>query len=134
MPSPRLGEAEFRRRFLSQFQDRAYEPLAAELDRVAAAAWDAYDGQRKSPHTRRAGNEFADPNYELSVDWLKARAAIAEAQRRHDERTTPAILLVNGSSRSEHTCPGEMSKSYRLVEIAHEVWPLRRTSRSSCST
>ncbi len=31
------------------------------------------------------------------------------------------MLLINGSSRSEHTCPGEMSKSYRLVEIARET-------------
>src|SRR5262249_40695060 len=30
----------------------------------------------------------------------------------------PRILIVNGSSRTEHTCPGEMSKSWRLVEIA----------------
>ena len=45
-----------------------------------------------------------------------------EAQRRHAERSTPAILLINGSSRSEHTCPGEMSKSYRLVEIAREMF------------
>jgi multimeric flavodoxin WrbA len=29
--------------------------------------------------------------------------------------------LINCSSRSEHTCPGEMSKSYRLVEIAREI-------------
>jgi NADPH-dependent FMN reductase len=122
MPSPRLSAAEFRKRFLSQFQDPSFESLASELDKIAAAAWDAYNGHRKSPHTRKAGSEFADPNYELSVDWLAARATIADAQRRHDERSTPAILLINGSSRSEHTCPGEMSKSYRLVEIAREVF------------
>jgi multimeric flavodoxin WrbA len=56
------------------------------------------------------------------VDWLNARAAIAAAQRRHDEATRPSVLLINCSSRSEHTCPGEMSKSYRLVEIAREVF------------
>jgi hypothetical protein len=122
MPSPRLNAAEFRKRFLSQFQDPSFEQLASELDKIAAAAWDAYDSHRKSPRTRKAGSEFADPNYELSVDWLKARAAIANAQRRYEERSTPAILLINCSSRSEHTCPGEMSKSYRLVEIAREVF------------
>jgi hypothetical protein len=81
MPSPRLSAAEFRKRFLSQFQDPSFEPLASELDKIAAAAWDAYDGHRKSPHKRKAGSEFADPNYELSVDWLAARAAIADARR-----------------------------------------------------
>ncbi|MGA7488292.1 MAG: flavodoxin family protein [Xanthobacteraceae bacterium] len=122
MPSPRLSAAEFRERFLSQFRDPSFEPLAPELDKIAAAAWEAYGSHRKSPRTRKAGSEFADPNYELSVDWLEARAAIADAQRRYEERSTPAILLINCSSRSEHTCPGEMSKSYRLVEISREVF------------
>jgi hypothetical protein len=56
------------------------------------------------------------------VVWLAARAAIVDAQRRHADRTKPAILLINCSSRSEHTCSGEMSKSYRLVEMAREVF------------
>jgi multimeric flavodoxin WrbA len=30
-------------------------------------------------------------------------------------------LIVNGSSRSDQTCPGEMSKTYRLVTMAKEV-------------
>jgi multimeric flavodoxin WrbA len=122
MPSPRLNEGEFRKRFLAQFQDRAFDSLASELDSIATAAWDAYSLSRKAPRTRKAGAEFADPDYDLSVDWLAARAAIADAQRRHDDRSKPAILLINCSSRSEHTCPGEMSKSYRLVEIAREVF------------
>ena len=122
MPSPRLNETEFRRRFLAQFQDPAFGSLSRELDQIAAAAWDAYAHSRKAPRTSKAGSEFADPEYELSVDWLAARAAIAGTQRRHAERSKPAILLVNCSSRSEHTCPGEMSKSYRLSEIAREVF------------
>ena len=28
---------------------------------------------------------------------------------------------MNGSSRTEHTCPGELSKTWRLVEIAMEA-------------
>jgi multimeric flavodoxin WrbA len=118
MPSPRMGEREFRRRFLGQFTDPVFDPLAGELDKIASAAWDAYENSRKAPRTRKAGSEFADPSYQLSVDWLDARAAIADAQRRHADRSRPRILLVNCSSRSEHTCPGEMSKSYRLIELA----------------
>src|SRR5437868_12541700 len=121
MPSPRLDESEFRKRFLAQFQDAAYQPLAAELDRIAGVAWDAYEHSRKAPRTRKAGPEFADPNYDLSVDWLRARTAIREAAERHDDKRRPNILLINCSSRSEHTCPGEMSKSYRLIEIARET-------------
>ena len=122
MPSPRLGEAEFKRRFLAQFIDPAFAPLAGELAKLAGAAWDAYENARKAPHTRRAGPEFADPDYEIAVDWLAAREAIREAERRHADEAGPTrILLVNCSSRSEHTCPGEMSKSWRLMQIAREV-------------
>ena len=123
MPSPRLNEEEFRRRFLGRFQDPAYDLLQAEIDRIAAAAWDAYSHSRKSPHTRKAGPGFADPDYELSVDWIAAREAIREAEHRHADPALPArILLVCGSPRSEHSCPGEMSKSFRLIELAREVF------------
>ncbi|MDC7789860.1 flavodoxin family protein [Rhodoplanes sp. TEM] len=122
MPSPRIGEAEFKRRFLAQFRDPAFERLAGELDRVAAVAWDAYAHSRKSPRTRKAGPDFADPDYDLAEDWLAARAAVVDSQARHTVADGPArVLVVNGSSRSEHTCPGEMSKSYRLAALAAET-------------
>ena len=66
-PSPRLSENEFKRRFLNQFQDPAYESLSVELSKIAAAAWEGYANSRKSPKTRKAGPGFAEPEYELSV-------------------------------------------------------------------
>ena len=133
MPSPRLDEAEFRKRFLAQFRDPGFNSLAQELDKIAAAAWDAYSQSRKAPRTRKAGSQFADPDYDLSVDWLAARDAIVDAHGRHADRSKRTILLINCSARSEHTCPGEMSKSYRLVEIAREVFAAAPGSASSCS-
>lgn len=119
MPSPQLDEATFKARFLRQFIDPAYQPLSAELDRIAAVAWDAYSHHRKAPRTRAAGPGYADPSYELALDWLDAKAAVDAAQLRHDDAQGPCrVLLINGSPRSEHTCPSEMSKSWRLVEIA----------------
>src|SRR5262245_29220887 len=126
MPSPRLTEHEFRKRFLERFVDPAFDRLTVELDKIAAAAWDAYAHGRKAPRTRKAGSEFADPDYDLSVDWLAAREHIRAAERQHADRSRPAILLINCSSRSEHTCPGEMSKSYRLIEIARAVFAAER--------
>jgi hypothetical protein len=110
MPSPRLDEAEFKRRFLTQFIDPAFDSVSPELSRVADVAWDAYYNSRKSPRTRKAGKGFADPDYDLSIDWINARDAINRAQDEHDSADGPArFLLINASSRSEHTCPGEMS-------------------------
>jgi multimeric flavodoxin WrbA len=122
MPSPRLDEAEFKHRYRQQFFDPAFTTLAGEIDRIVSVAWDAYSNSRKAPVTRKAGDEFHDPTYELSVEWLAARDAIYAAQRRfEDSARPPSILIVNGSSRSEHTCPGEMSKSFRLAEEAMDA-------------
>jgi multimeric flavodoxin WrbA len=123
MPSPRLDEAEFKRRFRNQFVDPAFAALSFEIGKITDAAWDAYKRSRKSPHTQKAGPGFADPNYDISVDWLQARDAIALAQRQHDASGGPnRVLLVNGSARSEHTCPGEMSKSFRLMQLAEAIF------------
>ena len=121
MPDATLNEAVFKDRFKSQFIDPAFGKLSAELEAIAAAAWDGYTNSRKSPVTRKAGPGFADPDYDLAVDWIEAKAAIDAAQREHEKTTGPRrVLLINGSSRSENTCPGESSKSWRMVELARE--------------
>lgn len=75
----------------------------------------------QKPKDTAAGPEFSDPTHEL-VDWLAARYTIKSAQARYDNPDGPMrFLLINGSSRSEHTCPGELSKSYCMVEIAKAV-------------
>src|SRR6476659_5068840 len=123
MTSVELSREEFEKRYRSRFVDPAFAPLQRELDAITAAAWDSYSNYRKAPVTRKAGPGFADPNYDLSVDWLAARDAILAAQRRHDDASeTPRILVINGSSRSDQTCPGEMSKTWRLVKIAEPVF------------
>jgi hypothetical protein len=33
----------------------------------------------------------------------------------------PRVLVVNCATRNDGTCPGEMSKSYRLARIAQEA-------------
>jgi multimeric flavodoxin WrbA len=122
MPEVRLDEGEFKRRFKAQFADPAFDPLAVELERIAHAAWDGYANSRKSPRTRKAGDGYADPDYDLAVDWIAAKMAVDQARTEYeDPAQPPCILIINGSSRSEHTCPGEMSKSWRLLEIASQI-------------
>ena len=122
MPSVQLDKQEFKRRYLARFYDPAFDALKPEIDKIAEVAWKSYEDYNKSPRTRKAGPGFADPNYDLSVEWLETRAAIEAAERQQQEpKSSSRILLVNGSSRSEHTCPGEMSKTFRLVTIAKEV-------------
>jgi multimeric flavodoxin WrbA len=122
MPSPKLTRAQFRDRYLLQFVDPKFNALREDIERIVEIAWQTYSESRKAPLTTKAGPGFADPTYDLSIDWLKAHEAIRKAQQQHDDRgRPPRILLINCSSRSEHTCPGEMSKSWRLVEIARKA-------------
>jgi multimeric flavodoxin WrbA len=122
MPPVKLDEHEFKRRFLSRFYDPAFEPLQAELQKIAEAAWDGYRHSRKAPRTEKAGPGFADPNYDISLEWLDARRAVNQAQARFEDKSgLSRILLINGSTRSEHTCPGEMSKTWRLLQLADQV-------------
>jgi multimeric flavodoxin WrbA len=123
MPQVKLSREEFAKRYRSRFADPSFAPLEHELDAIVAAAWDAYSHSRKAPVTRRAGEGFADPGYEVAVDWLAAREAVLQAQRVHDDKgRPPSILLINGSPRSEHTCPGETSKTWRLLKLAETVF------------
>lgn len=123
MPSVKLSRAEFERRFLARFVDPAFGPLQRELAMIAEVAWDAYDHSRKSPMTRKAGPGFSDPDYDIAVDWLDTRAALLAAQRQHDDLDEPLrILLINGSPRSEHSCPSETSKTWRLTQLARSVF------------
>jgi multimeric flavodoxin WrbA len=122
MPLRKLDHDAFVRRFKSQFPGGSFAPLAAELDRFAEAAWQEHDAGNKAPRSRKAGPGYADPDYDLSIDWIAAKESIDTAAERHRDPTGPArILLVNASPRTEHTCPGETSKSWRLAQIAREV-------------
>jgi multimeric flavodoxin WrbA len=119
MPPTKIDRLTFEKRFRARLADPAFDSLQKEITALIDAAWDGYSHSRKSPRTRKAGPGYSDPDYDLGIDWIKAKEAIEAAQRRHDDpKQKPRILLINGSSRSEHTCPSEMSKSWRMVNIA----------------
>jgi multimeric flavodoxin WrbA len=116
-----LTYAEFVERLTERFYDPAFDGVRAEIDRIVEVAWVGYDEYRKSPRTRPAGPEFSDPTFELPVEWLEARDRIRRAEEQHaDPAAARRILIVNGAARHDKTCPGEMSKSYRLAQIARE--------------
>jgi len=119
MPSVEVDRAEFERRFRARFRDPLFEDVDDELHRVIDAAWRSYSDNHKAPRTRKAGAEFEDPDYDLSTDWLAARDAIRKAELEHRDPSLPAkILVINGSARTNQSCPGETSKSYRLAKLA----------------
>jgi multimeric flavodoxin WrbA len=121
-PDASLSRAEFTERFRSRFKDPAFRSVSQELDAVIDIAWQAYRDYHKDATTRRAGRGFQDPDFELSVEWLQARAAVRAAEREHrNRRSRSRILVVSASSRSDQSCPGEMSKTFRLARIAERT-------------
>ena len=119
---PKIERAEFHERFMQSYQDPAYRAAAESLAQIEVIAWEAYQEGRKAPVTRKAGPGYADPDYELSVDWLEAKDRIERAQAAWEKPETKSrVLLINGSPRNDGTCPGEMSKSHRFVQIARDV-------------
>jgi multimeric flavodoxin WrbA len=106
----------------ARFYDPSFVAVDAEIEKVIEIAWHNYADYHKSPRTKAAGPGFSDPQYKLPVEWLAARKEIRQAEaRQKNPRANSRVLIINGSSRSDQTCPGEMSKTYRLAKIAEEV-------------
>lgn len=120
--SGRLDRAEFSVRFRATFIDPAFRSEDESIARLEEVAWQAYTDGRKAPFTRKAGPGYVDPDYELSVEWLSTKQRIEEAQQHWSSPSTPSqVLLICGSARNDGTCPGEMSKSFRLLKIVRET-------------
>lgn len=118
-----LTEKDFKSRFEEQFKDPWFAPHRAAIKELSDIAWKTQSEGRKSPITQKAGDEFSDPNYDLSVDWYRTRQKIREAQRQHEDPTSPSqILIIAGSDRNDYTCPGEISKTWRLTQLAEKVF------------
>ncbi len=117
-----LTRAQFTARIRERYFDPAFQAVMPEIDQVTEVAWDGYHQYRKNPRRRRGGKQFADPDYELAVEWLETRRQVHAAERRQkDSKSRSRILLICGAARSDETCPGEMSKTFRLVRMAREV-------------
>lgn len=120
-PAP-LAREEFSVRFRTSFIDPAFRAEDQSIARLEEIAWQAYTEGRKAPFTRKAGPGYADPDYQLSVEWIATKLRIDEAQLRWADPSIPSrVLLICGSARNDGTCPGEMSKTFRLLGIARET-------------
>ena len=118
----KLERMEFRRRFRNAFVDPAFRSEDAAIDTLEAIAWDAYEHGRKAPITRKAGPGFADPDYDLSVEWFETRERLKQAHEVWaDPKTKTRALVICGSPRNDGTCPGEISKTFRLTGLVREV-------------
>src|SRR5262245_1686866 len=66
----------FERRLRQRFYDPIFDKADRQISEIAGLAWTAYDEYHKSPRTRKAGPGFADPEFELPIEWLDTRDRI----------------------------------------------------------
>jgi len=118
----RLARPEFSVRFRATFVDPAFRAEDDSIARLEEIAWLAFTDGRKAPFTQKAGPGYADPDYELSIEWMATKQRIDEAQKRwSDPSTQSRVLLICGSARNDGSCPSEISKSFRLTGIVRET-------------
>ncbi len=114
----KLSREAFRERFFDKFRDPAFSAEKTSLQRIEVIAWGGYSNHRKAPLTHPAGRGFADPSYDLSDEWRAASKAIREAERQQkDPASRSRVLVISGGDRNDGTCPGEISKTWRLSRI-----------------
>ncbi|MCC6532635.1 MAG: NAD(P)H-dependent oxidoreductase [Burkholderiales bacterium] len=119
---PALSRSAFSARYQARFFDPRFRAEQAAIERLEEIAWRNYCDARKAPLTEPAGDAFADPAYELSVEWKQARERLLAAQQRQrDPATRSRVLVVCSSPRNDGTCPGEVSKTWRLAIVTREV-------------
>ena len=130
----KLGRNEFHLQFMRSYADPRFDDVHDALAQVEEVAWRNYDDSRKAPVTQKAGSGFADPDYDMSVEWKATRDRLIEAERvQKDGATRSRVLLINASARNDGTCPGEISKTHRMVEWRSRRWPVP-ISTAMCST
>ena len=121
MPSVELAREEFERRFRERHRRPAVRRRRRRARRRARRRVAGLQRVPQSPRTRKAGPAFADPELRAprSSGSRRAPRSARPSGGRSDSRVAGAVLLViNGSARSDQTCPGEMSKTYRLAKRA----------------
>ncbi|MDR7269194.1 multimeric flavodoxin WrbA [Pelomonas saccharophila] len=117
-----MSRQEFGERFQQRFADPAFERERQALARLEQIAWEAFQDGRKAPITVKAGEGFSDPGYDLSREWRDLHLRLKEAQAQWADRATPSrLLVINASPRNDGSCPGEMSKTWRLTQIARRA-------------
>ena len=88
----KLARAEFGERFRQAYFDPFFRVEDQSIARLEEIAWQIYLVGRKAPFTQKAGPGYADPDYELSIEWLATKQRIEAAQRQWSDAQTP----VNG--------------------------------------
>lgn len=118
-----LNRSEYEKRIREKlFYDPSFKTNESEVNKIIETSWTNYIEYHKSPRKKVAGDGFKKKNYELPVEWLETRKNLLAAEKEQRRDKAPSrILVICASPRNDQTCPGEMSKTYRLARIAERA-------------
>ena len=120
--SNKIKRTEFSERFKKSFLDPAFRVEDESIEKLEEIAWHAYIDGRKAPITQKAGKAYLNPDYKLSSEWVATKKILDKAQVEwKDSKTKSRVLLICASARNDSTCPSEISKSFRLMQIAKKI-------------
>lgn len=127
--APRIGQAppklerdEFACQFRDRFMDPAFDSVRSELIKVEEIAWENYRQGHKAPFKEKAGPGFANPDYDLSSEWRATSQKLALAELNQKDPASPSrALLICSSARNDGSCPSEISKTWRMTQMAQEI-------------
>lgn len=89
-----LTRTEFGRRYRASFIDPAFGAEDLAIARLEEIAWQAYHAGRKAPFTQQAGVGYADPDYQLSCEWIATKQRIgARGQALHFRSTGSGLTF-----------------------------------------
>ena len=130
LPTVRKGQAPpphpretFRKIFFQNFYDPAFDPERAAIDRLEAIAWDAYQEAARRRARARPGPASPTPTTTCRSNGCETRERLQAAQARW-QRAGHAVARAADlrlRPRNDGTCPGEISKTWRLTQIAREA-------------
>ena len=92
VPAP-LTREQFHERYQLGFYDPAFADEHEAIARLEEIAWQAMQEGRKAPITRAAGRGFADPTYQISVQFRfngLTRASVC-VWHRNSGKTAPRL-------------------------------------------
>lgn len=124
---PPLGRNEFHIQFQRSFMDPSFIDVKDALSTVEEVAWLNYVDGHKAPVIEKAGPGFSNPDYDLSSEWKASSKRLIELDLQQKDAQTPSrVLLICGSARNDGSCPGEISKTWRLTVLAQEILQAQR--------
>ena len=87
------------------------------IARLEEIAWQAYTRAARRPSRARPGR-LCRPRVRAVRRMAGSQGAHRESAGRLGTRRAPSrVLLICGSARNDGSCPGEMSKTFRLAEL-----------------